>query len=96
MAKDVAGDSFAGYSILQKILRNSRIDFSEQLRSQYAEASGIKPQDVTSEDLENMMNYIYAKIASPEAVDMLKNIPEYQKILSKGGGFLDKTASVLK
>jgi hypothetical protein len=96
MASDIGGDSLAGSSIIQKVLRNSRIDLSEQLRSQYAEANGIKPKDVTSADLQHMMDYVYAKISSPEAVDMLKGIPEYQNMLSKSGGFLDKTAEIVK
>jgi hypothetical protein len=43
-----------------------------------------------------MMDYVYAKIASPEAADMLKSMPEYQQLISKGGGFLDQTAQLIK
>ena len=35
LAKDIMGDVFAGSSVTQRMLRNNRIDFSEQLRGQF-------------------------------------------------------------
>lgn len=96
LAKDIQGDTLAGSSIIQSVLRNSRIDLSEQLRGQYAKTFNINPKDVTGQDLQRMMDYVYAKVSSPQAADILKNIPEYQQLLTKGGGFLDQTAQLIK
>ena len=43
-----------------------------------------------------MMNYIYAHISSPEAVNILKQNKEYQDLFSKGASFLNPTVDVLK
>ena len=96
LAKEIMQDSHAGSTEVQRMLRSNRINLSEQLRQQFAETFDLKVQDVTGQDLERMMNYIYAHIASPEAVKILKSNNEYKDLFSKGSTFLNPTVDVLK
>ena len=43
-----------------------------------------------------MMNYIYAHIASPDAVKILKSNNEYKDLFAKGSSFLNPTVDALK
>lgn len=96
LAKDLQDDTYAGSSLLQRILRSNRFDTAEWLRGQYAKTFGVKTQDVTSGDLERMMNYIYAQMSSPEAVNILKSNEDYKDLFDKGAHFLNPTAQLLK
>ena len=96
LAEEIMGDLHAGSTLTQRTFRSNRFNLSEQLRRQFADTFDKDYNEVTGQDLERMMNYIYAHISSPEAVNILKQNKEYQDLFSKGASFLNPTVDVLK